>query len=160
MNMNINCLYDNIIFISTYFIIILYIIHIHNLISFIHTSDCKSNNFQILIYIRNWFFIYLFILTTAIIYNILSHFNYCINFIILIPHYIYTIIYFMINIINVILIIYFYIHLKSLINKYNCIHLKYYEYLNSNKYKFVITDKLIHSTISIYINNNYLLLKY
>ena len=152
MNMDKYCLYDNIIFICTYLIIILYIIHIHNLISFIHTPDCKCNDINKLIYIRNWFFVYLFLLTIVIIYNLFSsHLNYCINFIILIPHYIYTIIYMTIMIFNIILIIYFHIHLKSLMNKYSCIHLKYNQYLNSYIYKYVIYSLIFFFFISILI---------
>jgi hypothetical protein len=134
-----NCFYENIIFISTYAVIALYILHIHYLLSHIKSSHCQCDNFQKLIYIRNWFFIYLIILSILIIYNLLfSKLKFCINYLILIPHITFLIIYIFIMLINIILITYFFIYLQSLMNKCDCIKNKYNEYIHSNLYKSII----------------------
>jgi hypothetical protein len=133
-----NCFFENIIFVSTYAVITLYIIHIHYLLTYIKSYNCTCNNLEKLIYIRNWFFIYIIILSIIIIYNLLfSKLKYCINYLILIPNIIFLLTYIFIMITNIILIIYFYTHLQSLINKCDCIKNKYNEYIQSNTYKLI-----------------------
>jgi hypothetical protein len=157
-----NCFYENIIFISTYAVIALYILYIHYLLAYIKSSNCNCDNFKQLIYIRDWFFIYLIVLSILIIYNLLfSKLKFCINYLVLIPHIIFVIFYIFIMIINVILIIYFYTYLQSLMNKCDCIKNKYYEFISSNSYKSIIYPLYIFffifviSTVLQIINHDY-----